>query len=72
VEAGVEEDDLDVGVDLDGEVYEDRVGHRRREAEARAERLDRPLDDLAGRRALEPGGRPVEVQVGGGEGHSAS
>jgi hypothetical protein len=69
VEARVEEDHLDVGVDLRREVDEDRVGHGCGDAEARSELAERPLDDLGGRGMLELFADEVQVKGCGRAGH---
>lgn len=48
VVAGVEEDDIDAGEGTGGEMGDHRVLHRGGDAEARAEGLGRPLQDLQG------------------------
>ena len=53
VVAGVDEDDLDPGVDPDGEVDQHGVGHRRGEAEVGSEAVHGPLDDLGRGQVLE-------------------
>ena len=60
VEAGVEEDDLDIGVDLGRHVHEHGVGHRRGDRDAGPEGLDGPSDDLLGRPGLHLAGEIVE------------
>ena len=72
VVAGVDEDDLDGWLDLDREVDQDRIGHRGREAQVRVELLDRPLDDRAGRLALEPVAERGQLGVAQGASRSVS
>ena len=55
VVAGVEEHHVDARSDLGRQVREDRVAHRRGDAEALTERRDRPLDDVLGGGQLELG-----------------
>jgi hypothetical protein len=54
VQAGVQEDHVHAGRNPGEHVRHDGVGHRAGDAEARAERVGRPLRDLLGGRALEP------------------
>ena len=65
MEAGVEEDDLEVGRDTQGEVEQHAVLERRRQHEPVAEGLGGPRHDLGGGRVLEPAGQRGQVgQVG--------
>ena len=64
VVAGVDEDHLDRRLHLVRQVDEHGVGHRRRQAQVRVERVDRPPDDLRRRRGLQLGVDLLELLVG--------